>query len=86
MQYAICKKVDLDRNQLRRGQKLCIMRFMHYSVMHYSIFNCNSPANGSEAARIPGPRHPINQRQYCQYFTFMFMAYLNNDDVVVFEV
>ena len=26
------KKVKLDRNQLRHGQKLCIMRFLHYSI------------------------------------------------------
>ncbi len=34
MQYV--KMVDLDRNQLCRRQKLCIMEFMHYSHMHYS--------------------------------------------------
>jgi len=40
MQYA--KKVNLDRNQLRRGQKPFIMRFIQYNTIHYRIFNCSS--------------------------------------------
>jgi len=33
MRYA--KMVDLDRNQLRRRQKFCIMGYLHYDHLHY---------------------------------------------------
>ena len=49
IQYAI--KVDLDRNQLRQRQNLCIMGFMHYSPMHYSHFNCGPGYSTQEYSR-----------------------------------
>ena len=39
MWYA--KKDKLDRNQLSYSKNLCIIRVMHYQLMHYRHFNCN---------------------------------------------
>src|SRR5258706_1274224 len=51
MRYA--KKDNLDRNQLRRGQKPFIMRFIHYSTIHYRIFNCISKSILIKAFDVP---------------------------------
>ena len=37
MRYA-----NLDMNQLRRRQKLCVIQFMHYDLLHYSQIDCST--------------------------------------------